>query len=344
MGADVELLEAGSPAPDWDDYVLARPSATFFHLRGWAKVLGRTFGYRDCSLSVRRGGRTCGVLPLMLARNLPSGRSLVSTPFGVYGGICADDEDAASVLLEGARTLAERLGVRYVELRNTEAVAGLPVKDLYVTFRRPILPTHDENMARIPRNQRRSIRVGINRGLTSRVGGNDLLEAFYGVYSQSMRNHGTPVFPRRLFTNLLDEFGASCRILGVFHEERLVSGVMTFFFRDQVMPYYGGSVREALHLAANDFMYWSLMCHGSDEGFGVFDFGRSKVDSGPYHFKRHWGFEPTPLPYQYLLVRQRSIPDLSPRNPGFGPAIRIWRRIPLSVTQWIGPKIVRFFP
>jgi FemAB-related protein (PEP-CTERM system-associated) len=344
MPVPVTVTRATPAMPGWDEFVRARPEATFFLLRGWASVHERTFGYRDCSLVATRGGDVCGVLPLHLVRNLPFGQSMISTPFGVYGGICADDSETARCLLEEARAMGQRQNVRYVEFRHLSALEGLPVKDLYVTFRRPILPTAEENMAAVPRNQRRSIRIGQRHGLTSRLGDVDLLDEFYAVYSHTMRNHGTPVFPRSLFANLIQEFGPACRILGVFHEGRMVAGVMTFLFRDQVMPYYGGALREAFRLSANDFMYWSLLLHGMERGYRVFDFGRSKVESGSYHFKRHWGFEPTPLPYQFLLVRQRSIPDLSPRNPRFAPAIRLWRRIPLAVTQWIGPRIIRFFP
>ncbi|MGE5176049.1 MAG: FemAB family XrtA/PEP-CTERM system-associated protein [Hyphomicrobiales bacterium] len=341
-------IQVGLVGPEtraaWDAYVEHRPEATLFHRRGWSDVLARTFGYRDCGLMATHDEETRGVLPLLLVRNLPTGRSLVSTPFGVYGGIFADDDETARRLLDAAQGWGERLGVRYVELRQSRPLGGLPEKDLYVTFRRPILPTADENMALIPRNQRRSIRVAQKHGLTSRVGQSELLDPFYHVYSQSVRNLGTPVFPKRLFAELLREFGDGCRILGVYHEGRMVAGVLTFLFRDQVMPYYGGAVREAFRLAANDFMYWSLMTYGMEQGYRVFDFGRSKVDSGSYHFKRHWGFAPTPLPYQYVLVRQRSIPDLSPRNPRFAAAIRVWQRIPLGLTQWIGPKVVRYFP
>jgi FemAB-related protein (PEP-CTERM system-associated) len=223
-------------------------------------------------------------------------------------------------------------------------VPDLPVKDLYVTFRRPIHETDDENMAAIPRNQRRSIRVAMKHGLTSRVGERDLLPEFYDVYSQSVRNLGTPVFPRRLFENLLDELRPHAKILGVFHGGGMVAGVLTFFFRDQVLPYYGGAVRRAFPLAASDFMYWSLMRHGRESGYKVFDFGRSKVDSGSYHFKRHWGFEPAPLAYQYCLIGQHALPDLTPRNPAFAWPIRLWRKMPLRLTQWIGPKLVRFLP
>ncbi|HEX7078108.1 MAG TPA: FemAB family XrtA/PEP-CTERM system-associated protein [Candidatus Eisenbacteria bacterium] len=343
MQTQIDFAEPGSAA-GWDAYVDDRPDATFFHRRGWSAVLERTFAYRDHSLVATRGGEVRGVLPLLLVRNLPTGHSLVSTPFGVYGGIVADEEETARLLLDRARECGERLGVRYVELRQTTPIGDLPVKNLYVTFKRPIFPTSDENMAAIPRNQRRSIRLGFKNGLSSRVGDFDLFDPFYDVYSESVRNLGTPVFPKSLFENLLREFGPACRILGVFHEGRMVAGVMTFLFQDQVMPYYGGAVRDAFRLSANDFMYWSLMIHGMEHGFRVFDFGRSKVDSGSYHFKRHWGFEPTPLPYQFLLIRQRSIPDLSPRNPKFAAAIRLWQRIPLPVTQWIGPKIIRYFP
>jgi FemAB-related protein (PEP-CTERM system-associated) len=344
MHTSIEVVEARAAAEKWEGYVGGHPEATFFHLRGWAAVLERTFPYRDHSVLATRGGEACGVLPLFLVPNFPTGRSLISTPFGVYGGICADDDEARNALLTRARELGERLGVRYLELRQLAPIGDLPIKNLYATFRRAIRPSQDENMADIPRNQRRSIRVGIAKGLTSRVGERELLDEFYEVYSRSMRNHGTPVFPRSLFSNLLREFGPACRILGVYHQGSMVAGVMTFFFRDQVMPYYGGAVREAFRLAANDYMYWSLMCYGMEQGFRVFDFGRSKVDSGSFHFKRHWGFEPTPLPYQFVLVRQRTIPDLSPRNPRFAGAIRLWRRIPLAVTQWIGPKLIHYFP
>jgi FemAB-related protein (PEP-CTERM system-associated) len=142
----------------------------------------------------------------------------------------------------------------------------------------------------------------------------------------------------------LQEFGEACRILAVFHEGNMVAGVMAFFFRDQIIPYYGGALQDAFQYAANDFMYWKLLCYGAEHGYKVFDFGRSKVDTGPYHFKRHWGFEPTPLPYQYYLVNQKAVPDLSPRNPKFSLAIQAWKRMPLGLSQWLGPKIVRFFP
>ncbi len=338
------VVEENPPDADWEGYTRGHPTATLFHGIGWRRVLDRSFGYRPFHRLARRGPNVCGVLPLYRVPSIPFGHSLVSTPFAVYGGICADDEHAARALHEDAAALARRLGSRYVELRHEKPLVGLPAKDLYVTFRRGIHPDREANMAAIPRNQRRSIRVAERHGLTARVGGEELLPGFYQVYSESVRNLGSPVFPKRLFQMLLDEYGPHCRILAVFRGQAMVSGVLTLFYRDQVMPYYGGSTREGIRLATNDFMYWNLLCYGAENGYTVFDFGRSKKDSGAYHFKRHWGFEPTQLAYQYELTGQRELPDLSPANPKFSLAIRIWRRLPLRLTQWLGPRMVRYFP
>jgi FemAB-related protein (PEP-CTERM system-associated) len=281
---------------------------------------------------------------MFLVPTLPWGRALVSAPQAVYGGPVADADDSREALIGHARSLGEKLGVRYVELRNRTPLAELPSKDLYVTFRRAILPTAEENMAAIPKNQRRSIRIGQKSGLTTEMGREALLEPFYALYSQSVRNLGTPVFPYALFRNLIAEFGSDCRILVVRREGRPVAAVLTFFHRDEVLPYYAGARREEFRYGVNDFMYWSLLTYGMEHGYKVFDFGRSKKGSGSYEFKRHWGFEPTALHYQYQLVRQQSVPDLSPRNPKFSVAIELWKRMPLWLSRRLGPMLVRYFP
>jgi FemAB-related protein (PEP-CTERM system-associated) len=344
MPSEIKIEHFSSAEKTWDEYVLRHPQATFFHLMGWQRVLEQTFPYRAFSCVALRDGRISGVLPLFLVRNLPFGQSLVSMPWGVYGGICADDDETQSALLNYAKTLAQRLVVRYLELRNQAPCCDLPAADLYVTFRKEIASDPETNMAAIPRKQRRMIRQGDKHGLTAQMGGEEFLKGFYHLYAHSVRNLGTPVFSVRLMANLLREFGPACRILAVFHEEQMVAGVMTFFFRDQVMPYYGGALRHALQYAVNDFMYWHLLCYGAEQGYRIFDFGRSKKGTGSYDFKRHWGFEPTPLAYQYHLVRQKTMPDQNPLNPRFALAIQTWKRMPLWLSRWLGPKIVRFFP
>lgn len=341
---DLEVRSLDEAGAAWDEFVAGHPGSTFFHRAGWQRAIQRTFGYTSHCIAVWRSGRVAGVLPLFQVPTLPWGHALVSAPQAVYGGPVGEDAGARQALLRRAGTIARAHRVRYIEFRNLDPIEGLPSKDLYVTFRRAIRPTAEENMSAIPRNQRRSIRIGLKSGLTSELGGEELAGPFYSLYSHSVRNLGTPVFPRSLFSNLLAEFGPDSRILLVRREGRPVAAVLTFFFRDEVLPYYGGAHRDAFRYGVNDFMYWSLLCYGMERGYKVFDFGRSKKGSGSYDFKRHWGFEPTPLHYQYELVRQRTLPDLSPRNPKFSLAIELWKRMPLWLSERLGPHLVRYFP
>jgi len=149
------------------------------------------------------------------------------------------------------------------------------------------------------------------------------------------------VFPISLFRALKEQFGKACDIVTICQGKRAVASVMSFYFRDHVLPYYGGGTAEARALAANDFMYWEVMRRACERGYRVFDFGRSKVGTGPYNFKRYWGFEPTPLVYEYKLGTAKEIPDNSPNNPKYRRFIALWKRLPLPLTKLIGPLIVK---
>jgi len=328
----------------WDRYVRSAPRGTFFHLIGWKRVIERSFGHRPLYLYAEENGIIKGVLPLFYVKSLLFGRSIISVPFGVYGGIIADDQEVEASILEGATELARELRVGYLELRHIDKNSlHLPTKDLYVTFQRQIYNEVDQNMAAIPAKQRRMIRQGMKHRLAVTMG-NDYLPEFYEIYAHSVRNLGTPVFPYRFFRHLQQEFPKDCKILSIWHEGKIIAGVMTFFFNDRVMPYYGGAMRAFFPYAVNDFMYWELMCYACEHGYRVFDFGRSKVGTGAYHFKRHWGFEPRPLCYQYFLNRANGVPNLSPANHKFQLFIKVWRRLPLPITKLVGPMIVRSIP
>ena len=331
--------------PRWDPFVLGHPSATICHRAGWQRAAANTFRYEPHMFLATRGGRTTGVLPLFRVPGFPSGSSLISTPLGVYAGVIADDVGSGVALFEAATALGQRLGVGYLELRDGVRFEGLPVKDLYVTFRGTLGPNHEENLADLPRKKRRSIRVGMRQGLAFGTGRQDRLDAFYRVYSHSVRNLGTPVFPKSLFRNLLDEFREEeAEILVIERESRPVAACFTFFDRGQALPYYAGALRETFQYSGSDFMYWTLMRLAADRGCRFFDFGRSKRGTGAFEYKCHWGIPPTPLVYQYRLIRDKAIPDLSPKNPRFSLAIQLWRRMPLPVAERLGPLLVRYFP
>ncbi len=266
---------------------------------------------------------------------------LVSTPQAAYGGILADSESDSGALLARAREISREEKVRFLELRNFHPHQGcpdLPTKDLYVTFRRELSEDSEKVFLSIPRKTRAECREGIRNGLEFKV--DEIgVDGFYAIYSRNVRDLGTPVFSKRLFANGPRVFGRECRIFSVHWKGKAVAAVWTLFYRDEVIPYYGGSVRQYNRLGVNNFMYWMLIQYGCKNGYGIYDFGRSKKGTGSFDFKKHWGMTMTDLPYQYDLVGQKSLPDTSPLNPRFDLGIRLWRKLPLPVANAIGPLI-----
>ncbi len=331
----------GADYARWDAFVERCPAATFFHRAGWSTVIEEAFGQSTHYLYAESDGRIRGVLPLAHRRSLLFGNALISTPFCVYGGVAAEDDAVQLVLLEEGSRLARRLNVDYLEVRCLRAApVDWPVKSLYVTFRKQIESSDEANLRAIPRKQRAMVRKGIDARLRATI--DRLPDRLYEAYSCSVRNLGTPVFARRYFEVLQQVFGEACEILTVTDpEDRLIGSVMSFYFRDEVLPYYGGGMTAARAVKGNDFMYWQVMCRARERGARIFDYGRSRRGSGSFSFKTHWGFTPEPLSYQYYLVRAQRPPDLSPSNSKFRFFIETWKRLPVGVTRAFGPMLAR---
>ncbi|MEJ6008011.1 FemAB family XrtA/PEP-CTERM system-associated protein [Paucibacter sp. AS339] len=325
----------------WDEFVLACPQATFFHRAGWMRMVEQVFGHQAFFLCAERAGQIEAVLPLAQVKSILFGHSLVSLPFVVYGGVAAVNEEAALALEQEAQDIALRLGVEHLELRNVlPRHADWPKQDLYVTFRKEILPDEEANMLAIPRKARASVRKGIKNNLVSHIDAN--VDRFFALYADNTHRHGTPAMPKRYFSALLDEFGADAEVLTVTDTAgRPLSSVLSFYFRDEVLPYYAGDDESARDLAANDFKYWELMRRACVRGFKVFDYGRSKQGTGSYAFKKNWGFDPTPLHYEYCLYKRDAVPQNNPANAKYQLLIKTWRRLPLGFANWLGPFIVR---
>ena len=325
----------------WDDYVNQSDSATFFHRAGWQNVLRRAFGHKTYFLYTEKEGAIEGIFPLAYIKSRLFGRSLSSTPFCVYGGIVADNPQAEEALRQAACELAEKLKVDALEVRNLNPTStDWPAKGMYSTFRKEMDPDHEVNMKAIPAKQRAMVRKGIKAGLVSEPDKDG--ERMYRVYSESLRNLGTPVFSAKYFRILMEEFGNDCRVLMITHEGRDIAGVMSFYFKDQVLPYYGGSYAIARSVkGVNDFMYWELMRRSVDEGLKIFDFGRSKNDTGAYKFKKNWGFEPEPLYYEYYLVKSDQVPEVNPMNPKYQLFIKAWKKLPVSISNRVGPMLAK---
>lgn len=328
-------------ASRWDEFVMACPEATFFHRAAWQDIVRDVFRHDTYFLYAERDGRIEGVLPLAHVRSMLFGKSLVGLPFAVYGGVAATSAQAVAALEAHAQQLAQSLQVEHLELRNLDRRHDdWPLQDLYVTFRKEILAEEEANMLAIPRKQRAMVRKGIKNGLVSHIDTD--VDRFFALYADNVHRHGTPAMPKRYFQALMKTFGPDCEVLTVTGPDgRILSSVMSFYFRDEVLPYYAGDDEAARDLAANDFKYWELMRRACARGLKVFDYGRSKQGTGSYAFKKNWGFEPRPLHYEYCLYKRDAVPQNNPSNAKYRLLIATWRRMPIGLANWLGPFIVR---
>ncbi len=338
-------LDAAS-APAWDRFVEAMPNGTFFHRAAWADILARGFRHTPHFTYVERDGAITGVLPLAHVKTALFGNTLISTPFCVYGGPLAADRESFAALDAHASRIMRDTGADAAEYRFREPpeegwLEGdwASKDDLYVTFRKPIGAGDDANMKAIPRKQRAMVRKGIERGLTSDSSRD--VDSLHAVYAESVRNLGTPVFGRRYFRLLAEAFRDRMDVVTIRDGGQVVAAVMNFYDRGEVIPYYGGGTAAARNAAANDFMYWEVMRRAAARGCTLFDFGRSKVGTGAFAFKKNWGFTPQPLLHRFRLKPGAAVPDHNPLNPKYRLFIAAWKRLPLPVANRLGPMIVR---
>jgi FemAB-related protein (PEP-CTERM system-associated) len=330
----------------WDAFVAAHPHGTPFHLTAWRDTLQACFDYEPkYRVAIDERDRIVGVLPLFLIDNFITGRVLISTPFAVYGGILAADEAAHDALRDHAAAMAQRLHVQYLELRNgcDDQHSGLANVDRYATFTKAVAPmTPDELLASIPQKTRNLIRKALKHDYRTRPAAD--LTTFYRLLTQTYRRHGTPVFPLRFFEAILANFRNKVDVREVLLDGKVVAASMNFLFKDEMHTYYAASAPEALAAAPNNYMYFDHLLWAGNNGFKRFDFGRSKVDTGPYQFKKHFGADIRPLPYEVMLVKRQDMPNFTPKNPKFAVAARVWQHIPLPMTRILGPALISLFP
>jgi FemAB-related protein (PEP-CTERM system-associated) len=325
----------------WDRFVETAPGATFFHRAGWKAVIERAFGHSCHFLQATRDGAITGVLPLVHINSRLFGNRLISNAYCVYGGPVAVDRASVEALDRAAAQLARDLDVGYLEYRLREPSTRPWARNstLYATFRRPLAPDPEAALKAVPRKRRAMIRKATVAGLRSELDPDP--GRFYRVFCRNARQHGTPVYPMSYFQALFDVFGPDCEALTVVRAGRPLASVVSFYFRDEVLPYHGGDIAAGRPFAASDFMYWEVMRRASARGARVFDFGRSKVGTGAFAYKRIWGFAPQPLHHEYLLLRAAAMPEVNPLNPKYALAVALWRRLPLAAANALGPLLAR---
>ena len=328
-----------------DAFVRGHPASTPFHLTGWNRAVARGCHQISHYLIAEGGDQSlCGILPLIEIHSPLFGRALVSSGFGVGGGVIADAAIIAEQLTDSAITLANRLSCPTLELRGGTMPGGDWHHDsnTYLGFVRDLAGDDEAELLAIPRKQRAEARKSLGFELDIATGKSQAdREAHYHVYATSVRNLGTPVFPRALFEAVLDEFGDDADILTVRHQGQPIASVLSLYFGGAVMPYWGGGTAEARKWRANDLMYFALMRHARNRGCTRFDFGRSKAGTGAAAFKHNWGFEGTPLPYAKHVADGEEMREINPLDPRYRLQIQLWQKLPLWLANRIGPFISR---
>jgi FemAB-related protein (PEP-CTERM system-associated) len=326
-------------------YVRAHPQGTPFHLPVWLDGVRKGTGHRAHMLVAERGGRIVGVLPLTAIKSMLFGKALASSGFAVGGGVLADDDAVAEALIEAGWALAAKLGTPSLELRGGAMPTGAEwtlKTESYAGFTRPLAADDDAELKAIPRKQRAEVRKALDVGLTVDIGTSRAdRAAHYAVYAESVRNLGTPVFPKSLFAAILDGFGEDADILTVRKDGQPVASVLSLYHNGTVMPYWGGGTFGARALRANELMYFSLMRHARERGCTAFDFGRSKPGTGAFAYKKNWGFEPQSLAYAIRTADGQAPREVNPLNPKYQAKIKAWQKLPLWLANILGPAIAR---
>jgi len=329
----------------WDEYVHRTDQASLYHLYAWRRVIEDTFAHSGVYLSAVEDSRVVGVLPLVEMKSRMFGHMLVSIPFFNYGGVCGDTDDIRRSLLDAAIAVARDRKVDFMELRHDDDWdQGLPRKTTKVAMRRDLPASPDELWKALGSKLRNQVQRPRKEGMTTVIGREDQLDAFYDVFAANMRDLGTPVYPKVFFRNILETFPDRTWISTVYSGKTVVASGFLAGFKDRLEIPWASALREFNRFSPNMLLYWSVLEFACTRGYRVFDFGRSTPGEGTFKFKEQWGAAPHPLYWYYWLPEGTEMPQVNPKNPKYQAAIAVWQRLPLAVTRVLGPKIVKYIP
>lgn len=344
--APAQVVDAATVSDQaWDAYVASNPRASLYHTSAWRRMIKTSQGHRDISLAaLDTQGALIGLLPLTEMQSRLFGHFAVSIPYFNYGGVLADTQAAVEALLEASAALGNRLGLKHVELRHAAPLSTWPERDNKVSMIRSLPDSAEALDAEVGSKIRAQIKRAEREGLSVRLGGSELLNDFYRVFAENMRDLGTPVYAKSFFRAVLTAQPDHSHLAVVYLNRRPVACAFLMGYREMLEIPWASTLRRVNTLGVNMYLYWQVLCFAIDQGYAYFDFGRSTEDAGTYRFKRQWGAKPLRHHWHYWLPEGEALPQLNPDNPKFRLMIAVWRRLPVWVTRWIGPPIVRNLP
>jgi FemAB-related protein (PEP-CTERM system-associated) len=342
----MNVVQVDKDETNWNSFVETAERATGYHRFRWRSIIGESFGH-DCYYfaAVDEAGVWRGVLPLIHMHSRLFGNFLVSVPFVNYGGLVCSDFQAARLLLDHAEHLRKSVQATHVELRHLgNPIEGLSSKEHKVTMILDLAANEETQWKGFNAKLRNQVRKAQKSGLKFVIGQTELLDGFYDVFAHNMRDLGTPVYAKNFFRNVLTSFPDCTRVLAVYYENKMIAAGIAIWFRDVFEIPWASSLSEYKALCPNNMLYWEAIKFAINSGFKKFDFGRSTPNEGTFNFKKQWGALPVQLYWQYLLGSRQTLPHLSPSNPKYRAAIRVWQNLPVPLTKFLGPLIVQNIP
>jgi len=329
---------------DWDEYINKHPNATIYH--GWSikTVIENTFGHQTHYLSARdETGKIQGTLPLVELNSRLFGHFLVSVPFFNYGGILFSDMNTQQQLLNRASELAQELNAGHIEFRDCHPQMELPVKSEKMAMLLTLPASTEMLWKNIGTKLRAQIKKSERNKLQTKIGSQELVKDFYQVFSTNMRDLGTPVYSPKLFDNMLKQHESS-RLIVIYHQGKPVSGGFLLGWRNTLEIPWASTMRSSNKLDANMKLYWEVLKYAVQNGYEIFDFGRSSKDASTYKFKKQWGATSFDLYWHYWLPGNQPLPEINPNNPKFKLMIWCWKRLPVWIANLLGPNLVKHLP
>lgn len=329
----------------WDEYVHMSPVASIYHLSCWADLIKKIFGHDSFQIAAFEDGKISGVLLLTRLKSPLFGDFMISMPYFNYGGAVGNTPEIEKALMGHANNIAKRLNISHIEYRDIQKHEGLPVKIDKVTMLLKLPKTEEALWKSFSSKLRAQIKRPLKEGVETTIGGMELIEDFYSVFSKNMRDLGTPVYSSNFFREIVSSFEKNSQIIVIKHQQRPVAAAFLIGFNGTLEIPWASSLREYNHISVNMALYWETLRYAINNRYHTFDFGRCSRDSGTYKFKRQWGATEKQLYWHYWLKDGgTSLPALNPNNPKYRLAIRVWKRLPLKVTNLIGPVIVKYLP
>jgi FemAB-related protein (PEP-CTERM system-associated) len=333
-----------SLGPAWNAYVRASPRATLYHRYEWRHVNATSFGHRSTYLAAVDDGRIVGILPIVRVKSQLFGNIACSLPFVNYGGPCGDTDVVEHALVEAARPVTDAWGVDYLEIRARRPLASLPTSAHKVSMTLDLNADSEVLFKAFSSAHRQDIRGGYKKGLTARIGGRELLGDFYTVLSESWRDMGTPIYSRHYLETVASAFPDITRLCVVYAGSEPAAASLDMLAGETAEGLWLGSRAKFRRQHAGYVLYWELIKNACERGLKTFHLGRSTTQSGGEVFKKKWNAYPTQLYWQYVLRTRRDIPQLNVTNPRYQFAIKAWQKLPVPITQVIGPLLARSIP